>query len=139
MKLWILWFDCIFSLRKAFSREAAFHWFVTVVMAITCRNQDMVGGLSSLMRSILLSAKSYQSLRDFFHSNAVDFTMLRQLWFDLVLRVFPVLKLNGRAIVVADGIKIAKSGNKMPGVKLLHQESQNNSKPEFIMGHMWHR
>jgi len=74
-----------------------------------------------------------------FHSNAVDFTMLRQRWFDLVLRVFPVLKLNGRAILVADGIKIAKSGNKMPGVKLLHQESQNNSKPEFIMGHMWHR
>jgi hypothetical protein len=37
--------------------------------------------------------------------------------------------------VVADGLKAGKEGRKMPGVKLLHQESQNNSKPEYIMGH----
>lgn len=137
MKLWILWFDCIYTLRGAFSRVATFHWFVTATMAMTCRNQDMLGGVTSLIRSILLSGRSYQSLRDFFHSNAVNLFQLRQLWHDLVLRVFPVVLVNGRSVLVADGIKIAKAGKKMPGVKLLHQESQNNSKPEFIMGHMW--
>ena len=35
--------------------------------------------------------------------------------------------------MVGDGIKIAKRGKKMPGVKLLHQQSEN--KAEFIMGH----
>ena len=28
-----------------------------------------------------------------------------------------------------------KEGRKMPAVKCVHQESENNSKPEFIMGH----
>jgi hypothetical protein len=26
-------------------------------------------------------------------------------------------------------------GKKMPGVKLLHQQSESNTKPEYIMGH----
>lgn len=29
----------------------------------------------------------------------------------------------------------AKSGKKMPGVKLLHQQSDSNTKPQYIMGH----
>jgi len=44
-------------------------------------------------------------------------------------------KYNGRILLLADGIKVAKSGRKMPAVKKLHQESQNNSKPEYIFGH----
>ncbi len=38
-------------------------------------------------------------------------------------------------MLVGDGIKVAKPGKKMPAVKKLHQESESNSKPEFIMGH----
>lgn len=34
-----------------------------------------------------------------------------------------------------DGIKVAKSGKKMPGVKKLHQQSDSNTKPEYIFGH----
>ena len=37
--------------------------------------------------------------------------------------------------MVGDGIKVPKSGKKMPAVKLLHQESESNTKPEYIMGH----
>ncbi len=36
---------------------------------------------------------------------------------------------------VGDGIKVPKCGKKMPGVKLLHQQSDSNTKPEYIMGH----
>ena len=35
----------------------------------------------------------------------------------------------------ADGIKIPKCGRKMPAVKFLHQQSEANTKPEFITGH----
>ena len=42
---------------------------------------------------------------------------------------------QGRIVLVADGIKVAKTGRKMPAVKKLHQESDNNTKPEFIFGH----
>ena len=58
------------------------------------------------------------------------------MWTRLVLKFFPeVLKLNGKIILLGDGIKVAKAGKKMPGVKCLHQESDNNTKPEYIMGH----
>jgi hypothetical protein len=36
---------------------------------------------------------------------------------------------------VGDGIKVSKEGRKMPGVKRLHQESEDVSKPEWIRGH----
>jgi hypothetical protein len=42
---------------------------------------------------------------------------------------------NGRAVLLGDGIKIPKRGRKMPAVKLLHQVSESNTKPEYIMGH----
>src|SRR5208282_3441183 len=58
------------------------------------------------------------------------------LWTQLVLRLFPqTLRVNGRCILVGDGIKIPKCGRKMPAVKLLHQQSESNTKPEYIMGH----
>ena len=31
----------------------------------------------------------------------------------------------------------SKEGRKMPGVKKLHQESENSGKPEYIFGHMF--
>jgi hypothetical protein len=52
------------------------------------------------------------------------------------LHIFPgILKVNGRLLIVGDGIKVPKTGKKMPGVKLLHQESESNTKPQYIMGH----
>jgi hypothetical protein len=45
------------------------------------------------------------------------------------------LRVNGRLVLVGDGIKIPKRGKKMPAVKLLHQQSESNTKPEYIMGH----
>jgi hypothetical protein len=38
-------------------------------------------------------------------------------------------------VYVGDGIKVGKEGRKMPGVKRLHQESEDVSKPEWIRGH----
>jgi hypothetical protein len=45
------------------------------------------------------------------------------------------VRVNGRLVLVGDGIKIPKRGRKMPAVKLLHQQSESNTKPEYIMGH----
>ena len=45
------------------------------------------------------------------------------------------LRVNGRCVLVGDGIKAPKRGKKMPAVKLLHQQSESNTKPEYIMGH----
>jgi hypothetical protein len=42
---------------------------------------------------------------------------------------------NGKKVFLIDGIKVAKEGRRMPGVKSLFQQSQNNSKPTYIFGH----
>jgi hypothetical protein len=45
------------------------------------------------------------------------------------------VRVNSRLVLVGDGVKIPKRGKKMPAVKLLHQQSESNTKPEYIMGH----
>jgi hypothetical protein len=45
------------------------------------------------------------------------------------------IKKQQRHNLAGDGIKVAKAGRKMPGVKKLHQQSESNTKPEYIFGH----
>ena len=86
-------------------------------------------------RYVTLKPLFYDRLLDHFHSAAVKPDALAALWARLVLKLFPApVRVNGRLVLVGDGIKAAKRGKKMPGVKLLHQQSDSN-KAEYIMGH----
>jgi hypothetical protein len=40
-------------------------------------------------------------------------------------------------ILVGDGVKQAKDGRFMPGVKKPYQEPEDVSKSRFIFGHLW--
>jgi hypothetical protein len=83
-----------------------------------------------------LGGQCYDRLLDFFHSKAVDPVALSRGWVKTVFARMPgIVRVNGRPVLVGDGIKIAKRGRKMPAVKLLHQVSDCNTKPDYIMGH----
>ncbi len=134
MSLWIAWWNAIWLLRPAFSRLRSFMWFATAVAGLTVRTELL--GVTSIVRALKLRPRFYNKLRDSFHSSAVQLDSLSALWTQTVLRLLPrPLRVNGRRILVGDGIKIPKRGRKMPGVKLLHQQSESNTKPEYIMGH----
>lgn len=135
MTLWILWWNQVSQLRPAFSRSRTFFWFAAA-LAATCVRHDLLG-VTSMVRALGLQERCYDRLLDCFHSRALDLTALTRLWVGLVLATMkPFLyTVNGRIVLAADGIKIGKTGRKMPGVKKLHQESDNNTKPEFIFGH----
>jgi hypothetical protein len=134
MSLWMLWWNAIWRLRPAFSRLRTFLWFATAVAGFTVRT-DMLG-VTSIVRALNLDARCYNTLVDCFHSSAVKLDRLTALWTRVVLRLFPQpLRVNGRCVLVGDGIKVPKCGRKMPAVKLLHQQSGSNTKPEYIMGH----
>ena len=135
MLLWLAWWNLVLCLRPAFSRYRAFLWFALVLAAFSVRGD--LSGVTSFVRALGLRRQFYDRLLDFFHSPAVVLPKLTALWAGLVLRVLPrhLLTVNGRLVLLADGIKAPKTGRKMPAVKKLHQESQNNSKPEFIFGH----
>jgi len=102
-------------------------------MAFSTRT-DLVG-VSSFIRTLGLEEFYYDRLLDFFHSKAVRIGSITKTWIGFLLELGLAHKTNGRLIIVADGIKAPKEGRKMPAVKSLHQDSESNSKAEFIMGH----
>lgn len=133
MSLWRQWWQAISNLRPACTRERSFLWFALAVAAMMIR-ADLLG-ITSFVRTLGLMPACYDRLLDFFHSPAIQLETLTQLWVALVLKIFTPLTVHGRIILLGDGIKAPKEGKKMPGVKLLHQESETNSKPSYIMGH----
>jgi hypothetical protein len=134
LSLWGLWWKAIQLLRPAFSRRITFMWFATIVAGITVRGDTL--GVTSIVRALNLRPEFYHRLLAHFHSTGVKLDRLAALWTQVVLRLFsrPV-RVNGRLVLVGDGIKAPKRGRKMPAVKLLHQQSESNTKPEYIMGH----
>jgi hypothetical protein len=134
LSLWGSWWNAIQLLQPAFSRLCNFMWFATIVAGMTVR-VDLLG-VTSIVRALNLRPKLYNSLRKHFHSSAVKLDRLSALWTRAVLQLFPSpVSVNGRLVLVGDGIKVPKRGKKMPAVKLLHQQSESNTKPEYIMGH----
>jgi hypothetical protein len=132
--LWDSCWSAIQSLRPAFSRHVSFLWFATAVVGLVVRSE--LRGVTSIIRALNLRPNLYDPLRKHFHSSAIKLDRLAALWAQAVLRLFPSpVRVNGRLVLVGDGIKIPKRGKKMPAVKLLHQQSNCSTKPEYIMGH----
>ena len=135
---WVLWtafWRALQPLRPACARTTTFLWLV-VILAALCLRPDLAG-VTSLVRGLGLSDASYFCLLHFFHSPALDLEALTRLWQQTLQRLFRrrLVRVNGRAVVLVDGLKRPKEGKKMPGVKSLHQESRCNAKASFIMGH----
>lgn len=133
MHLWLLWWDIITTLRPAFSYVQTYRWFLSCVAGMMIRSDNT--GVTSLIRALGLKGNYYDRMLDSFHSKAVDRDLLVQLWTQTVIRLGLGHPLQGRWLLIGDGIKVPKEGKKMPAVKSLHQESGSNSKPQFIMGH----
>ena len=131
--LWIHWWNLVAPLRGACTRRQTFLWMVLCLAGMTVRTELM--GVTSLVRALGLSPRCYDRLLDVFHSSALRLDLLTRLWSGLVCAQRGLLRIDGRMVLVGDGLKVAKAGKKMPGVKTLHQSSESNTKPEYIRGH----
>jgi len=119
--------------RSCFSRASSFNWFVITVIGFIVRLDHH--GVSSVIRWLNLDPGKYTSMLLFFRASSWDLKDIQQKWWQIVLATCPVITINGRYLIAGDGIKIAKEAKKMPGVKRLHQESDNSSKAPYIYGH----
>jgi len=133
MKLWIQWLQAVRCLRPACTRSLTFLWMTLVLMGLCCRSDNL--GVTSFVRVLNLRGDAYHRFLHLFHSKGLDLDILTSCWVRLCLVLFRPFQVGQRMICIADGIKAPKEGKRMPAVKLLHQESQNNTKPEYIMGH----
>ena len=131
--LWMHWWSWVRQLRGACARTRTFLWMIACLAGMTIR-VDLLG-VTSIVRALGLLPTCYDRLLDFLHSPALDLDRLTLLWRGLVFQQPGMLRIDGRPVLVGDGIKVAKSGKKMPGVKKLHQQSDSNTKPEYIFGH----
>lgn len=133
MTLWIEWYNCIKQLRPACSRGRTFMWLVLCVAGMSIRTECL--GVTSLIRAIGLKQKCYYRFLHLFHDSSLKPALLTLCWIKLATKIFQPLMIGKYKVLVVDGLKVAKEGKKMPAVKKLHQESNNNSKPEYIWGH----
>ena len=106
---------------------------VSALIGLCCRADNF--GVTSFVWVLNFGGEAYHRLLHLFHSTALDLDVLTSCWVRLCLVLFRPLQVGQRLVCLADGIKAPKEGRKMPSVKSLHQEQQNNTKPEYIMGH----
>lgn len=131
--LWPEWLDSVRQLRPACARARTFLEMTLALLGFSIRSDQ--AGVTSFVRAAWLQSRHYRRLLHLFHTPALDLNKLTTLWIGLVLRLFRPLCMNDRPVLVADGLKVPKEGRKMPAVKKLFQQSEDNSKPDFIFGH----
>ena len=133
MRLWIEWMQAVAHLRPACTRRRTYLWMVLVLMGLSIRLD--LAGVTSFVRALGLAPSTYRRLLHLVHSPALRLDRLTDLWARWCRRSLPAFTVGAARVCIADGLKVPKEGRKMPAVKKLHQESANNSKPEFIFGH----
>ena len=133
MRLWIVWMKAVAHLRPACARQRTYLWMVLVLMGLSIRLD--LAGVTSFVRALGLAPSAYRRLLYLVHSPALRLDRLTDLWTRWCRNSLPAFTVGAALVCIADGLKVPKEGRKMPAVKKLHQESANNSKPEFIFGH----
>src|SRR5699024_4754235 len=123
------------NFRSCFTRKASYQWFVSIVVGLMIRNDHL--GLTSIIRDLFLYPKCYESMIHFFRSTAWSLEGLRDKWLTVVKRQAPFSYVENYTILIGDGMKQSKEARRMPGVKKLHQESEDSSKGEYIFGHLF--
>ena len=121
--------------HPCFNREAAFKWFVVIVIGFMQRSDKL--GITSVIRDLMLDGNLYECMLSFFYSSAWSLESLRVKWYSVVNRSDLVYRVNGRTVLAGDGVKQSKEARYMPGVKKMVQESEDSSKAQYIFGHLF--
>jgi len=122
--------NTLMRFRDSFRREAAFKWFVIVIVGLMVRSDHL--GVTSIVRELAINPKHYESIIHFYRSTSWKLSKLIKTWVGIVCTSGLLYRVHGNPLLIGDGVSQAKEGRKMPGVKKLAQESENSSKPRYI-------
>ena len=123
----------LMAFYPCFSRTAAFRWFVVIIFGMIVRLD--FHGVTSFIRWLALDPGHYETLLSFFRASSWQLSKIHQCWVNIIKERCPLITINGHVLMVGDGIKVSKEAKRMPGIKKIHQESDNSSKPPYIFGH----
>jgi DDE superfamily endonuclease len=133
--MWNFLNGVLIQFRSCFRRNASFKWFVIIVIGLMIRSDKL--GVTSIVRDLSLAEGAYIPMLNFFRANSWNLETLIIKWCLIVKEHAPICREDGMIVLIGDGVKQPKEGKKMPGVKKLHQESENSSKAEYIFGNMF--
>lgn len=129
---------------KPFSRESIFRQFILNVIGALLREDTY--GVTSFVRSLHLPGSCYQNILHMFHSSGINIQVLRHAWIHSVRKAAPLFysaselkkKPEDQSItLVIDHKKNSKEARHMPLVHKMFQESDTQSKAQYIFGHCW--
>ena len=135
IKIWRYINEQLIQFRSCFTREATFNWFLLVVVGLMTRSDHL--GVTSIVRELMLNPAQYHNLIHFFRSDAWKLDDIKQEWLEIVNATGKIWRAYGMPILIGDGVKEPKEATRMPGVKKIHQESQDSSKSEYIRGQLF--
>lgn len=124
----------LLEFRNCFKREKTWHWFVILILGFMIRSGKR--GITQVISALRLRPELYHTMLHYFRSNAYTTDALYKKWIQVANDNNPFTKVAGRIVLLGDHIKIAKEGRRMPGIQILHQDSQNSGKGEYIEGHI---
>lgn len=125
----------LLALRPAFSRKAAFFWFIVVVGGIIARADTF--GVSSIVRALCLTPAAYPTIIHFFHSSAWQAETLLRHWRQWIRQAHLETVVADRIVLVGDHTNAPKDARRMPSLSTIHQDSETASKPSYFRGHQW--
>ena len=123
----------LMDFRQCFRRTAAFNWFVIFIFGFLTRLDHH--GVTSIVRWLGLNPDLYVTSLNFFRASSWNIKDIQHRWLSIILERCSSVTVGGAYLLIGDGIKVAKEAKKMPGVKKLHQESDNAGKTPYIFGH----
>ena len=137
MSIWLFITQLLLMFRDSscFSRIEAFVWFLVAVLGIMVRSDDY--GIASCIRSVGIDGQHYGTFDNFFHSLSWKISTIRSCWLTAVGRYACLDDADERISFLIDHTKKSKEGRRMPGVRKICQESETQSKPEYIHGHLF--
>lgn len=118
---------------SCFKRIKTWQWFVVLTIGFMVRQGSR--GVTQTISALRLDPKLYHTMLHFFRSSGYKVSDLYSKWIQIAQGRANLVHIAGRVLLLGDHIKMPKEGRRMPGVQILHQESQNSKKPEYIEGH----
>jgi len=118
-----------------FKRMRTWKWFVVLVIGFMLRSNHR--GVTSTISALRLEPKKYHTVLHFFRSDGYSTEGLYRKWIQVATEKNTIMRIADRALTPGDHTKISKEGQRMPDVQIIHQESENSGKSEYIEGHIY--
>ena len=133
--MWIWINETLKEFEAIIGDKRTYNWFVIIIIGLMIRTDT--AGVASIVRAFNLSAATYPLLLHFFRSERFSLRHLEWRWQKILANSPLLYRVRGMAVMAGDGVMKSKEGRYMPGVKKLHQDSENSAKGEYIFGHIF--